>query len=485
MRWLAFSRGLAVWALSAFAASAVGATELPPEGHCPGDPGVSPVTGAGSPPPAEDTLDATRAPLQLRPGTTLSYTDLPHLRALLPPEVWSHRDAFFFDGMRLTLGPCHRRFAPSTAFAAATRARGGDARVDGDGNLADDLGGLPFAIEAIAPDAPDAGARWAWNLERRDRGAGSIGSFRIVDLPDARRLAGHVEPQTFSGTFFFVPADGGDRNRWIAGGELRDPPDARLLAWRQYRLRTADRDARRPDDVFVYLPALRKMRRGVGSRSDGIFVPRYRVAGPGNARVVPYGQGGRLGAIEAGHAGAIAVAEDIDRGFTGLALRPNAWTWRVVAEGAVIAPLNARVPGWPLREGRNYGPSGLSLASDTWDVRWAIAIEGRARDPERPLPRVTVWLDAQTVQPLYVIRRTQSGALREVGVLAHRYTGDDPDAATRPSGASASAFHPVAAAFLALPSGGWRRESWDTRSVALDPVERRALLSTDALTRGR
>jgi hypothetical protein len=185
-----------------------------------------------------------------------------------------------------------------------------------------------------------------------------------------------------------------------------------------------------------------------------------------------------------GNGFAIAVAEDIDRGFTGLALRPNAWSWRVVAEREVIAPLNARVEGWPLRENRNYGPSGLSLASETWDVRWAVVIEGRAHERDAPAPRVTYWVDAQTAQPLFVMRRSATGALREVGVLVHRYSGDAARDPAFPSGEAANVFDPVAAAFLTLPSGGWRRESWDARSVPVDPRELRALLSTDGLVRG-
>jgi hypothetical protein len=236
--------------------------------------------------------------------------------------------------------------------------------------------------------------------------------------------------------------------------------------------------------VFVYVPDLRKTRRAVGARGDGMFVPRYSAAGQGNARVIPYSQGGRLGTIEAGHGSALATAEDSERGFAGLALRPNAWAWRVVAQREVLAPLNARTEGWPLRDDRDYGPSGLSLASETWDVRWAVVIEGRARDDGVASPRVTYWVDAQTAQPLYAMRRSASGALREVGVLAHRYSADVARYPTFPDGSAARVFDPVAAAFLALPSGGWRRESWDSRSVPLNEVELRSLLSTDALLRG-
>lgn len=475
---------LATAALCLIAPIAAISTELPPEGRCLGAAGGE---GAG------DAIDATHAPP--RTGSVIEYAALPAIRALLPSEVWQHRDALFFDGMRLTIGACHRRFAASIAFTAESREFAGRARLDDAGNLHDHIAGLPFAAEAIDASAPDAGVRWAWNLEWRYRGAGPAGSFRIFDLPDERLLASRTLPQLFVGNFFVIQTaaradlrrhqeSASRTNSWVAGGEFREPPDARHLAWRQYRSREADHDARRADEVFVYLPDLRKMRRAAGARSDGVFMPRYRAAGQDNARVLPYGQGGRLSTIEAGHGGALAVAEDIERGFTGLALRPNAWTWRVVAEREVLAPLNARSEGWPLHEGRNYGPSGLSLASDTWDVRWAVVIEGRAHATNTPTPRVTYWVDAQTAQPLYAMRRTAAGALREVGVLAHRYSADTAHYPAFPNGDAANVFDPVAAAFLTLPSGGWRRESWDTRSVPVDGKEIRALLSTDALTRG-
>jgi len=477
-RWLGLVLGLLVVTSSATA-------ELPTEGRCPGE--ANERVGG-------DAIDATRAPL--RTGTVIEHGALASLRSLLPNEIWQHREVFFFDGMHLTIGACHRRYATSRSFAAASVAYAGRARLDAEGHLIDHVAGLPFAPESIASTAPDAGARWAWNLERRYRGAGPIGSFRLLDLPDPRVLASRTSAQVFEGDFFFVQtgarADlsshqvGNARsNIWVAGGSFQEPPDARHLAWRQFRALESSSDAGRVDEVFLYLPDLRKMRRAAGARSEGMFVPRYRAGGHGNARAVPYGQGGRLGSIEAGHASTLAVGEDIGRGFTGLALRPNAWSWQLVEERELIAPLNARTEGWPLRDGRNHGLSGLSLASDTWDVRWAIAIEGRAKHTDAPFPRVTHWVDAQTAQPLYVIQRAASGSVREIGVLAHRYSADVARYPAFPSGEPANAFDPVAAAFLTLPSGGWRRESWDARSVPLDDAELRALISTDALTRGR
>ena len=460
-------------------AQAAPAGELPPEGRCGG------TTTAIE-------LDASRAPL--RSGDVVDRAAVGSLRDFLPAEIWAHRDTFFFDGMQLTIGACHRRYPASRAYEDATRARAGNARLDAEGNLSDHAAGMPFPPETLDANAADAGARWAWNLERRHRGAGPRGEFRLLDLPSAAPLARRALPQAFVGEFFFAQtgqrADlAGFRERaargssWVAGGSFREPTDARGLAWRQYRATEAARDGRRADDVFVFVPDLRKTRRAASAHADGMFVPRYRAAGQGNARAIPYAQGGRLGSVEAGHAGALAATEDIARGFSAFALRPNAWVWRVVAERELLAPLNARNEGWPLRAGRNYGPSGLSLASDTWDLRWAVAIEGRARSEGVPLPLVTLWLDAQTAQPLFVVRRDASGALRELGVLAHRYSGDVPSYPALPNGEAANVFDPVAEAFLVLPGGGWRRESWGVRSLPLEADALRRLLSTDALSR--
>ncbi|MBM4383137.1 MAG: DUF1329 domain-containing protein [Deltaproteobacteria bacterium] len=247
MRPAAFASVLLVFGLRALA------TELPPEGRCPG------ARAAG----ASAEVDATHAPL--RSGDVIEHAALLRVRDLLPPEIWRHRDAFFFDGMRLTIGACHRRYAASAAFEEATRANAGNARLDADANLPAHAAGLPFPPASIDAGAPDAGARWEWNLERRYRGAGPRGSFRLLDLADARALASRTTAQLFSGEFFFAQtarradlANGRDRAGrnadWVAGGAFREPGDARDLAWRQYRARESATDSRRADDVSCICP---------------------------------------------------------------------------------------------------------------------------------------------------------------------------------------------------------------------------------------
>ena len=114
-------------------------------------------------------------------------------------------------------------------------------------------------------------------------------------------------------------------------------------------------------------------------------------------------------------------------GMAGLALRPNAYVWRMIGERDVLALINSNQQGWPKNESRNYGYSGLSFASDRWDVRWAVVIEGALREKNEALRTVLIYLDYQTLQPLYWITRTDKRRLMEIGVMAHRFTGDGQD----------------------------------------------------------
>ena len=461
----------------------------PPEGRCPARnavPGAPPEVDSGG--------------LIVQEGAFVGFEQLLGVNGLFPPEVWHHRDVFFFEGMRMEVGWCHRRYPTALFYAEASAAFAGRARLDEHGNLLDYVAGLPFPPETIDPTAPDAGLRWAWNFEERYRGAGPIGRFRLVDLPDPRLGT----PQTYLGDFFLVRTGHradlaasdyrvpeSTQTSWVAGGRFLEPFDARNLAWRQIRPRDAQTDWSRPDETFVYVPELRKARRAASGWVDGVYTPRYRVAGQNDGGLVPFNRGGSeyapdLGLITTNAGKSIAATEDIRRGFVGLALRPNAYTWTVVAEREVLAPLNGNAPGWPGNEDRNYGPWGLALASDRWDVRWAVVLHGKARREIEGMAAVTLWLDWHTQQPLYFMTHKKNGTLLDVGILVHRFSGDTPRYAAWPSGEPAHVFDPVAAAFYFVPGGGsgWRRESYDVRSLPLEPGEIRKLTSTDELMKG-
>ncbi len=469
-------------ALGAAASSAA----PPPPGRCPT------LSGGQEPEGAQDAL-----PAPLREGQTVGFSELLSLRELLPPEVWKNRHVFFHEGMRLEIGPCHRVYPTTPWFAAATAEHAGRAWIDDAGNLRDYAAGQPFPPEAIDPEAPEAGTLWAWNFEQRYRGSGPVGSFRILDLPS--RLG---RPETYEGTFFQVRtghrADlaesehrvpGVKDRTWVAGGSFDEPFNARHLAWRQLRPEATEQQFSEPDDTFVYVPTMRKVRRAATQWVDGLYMPRYRVSGvDGGGGGLPFGAGeyGPQGSIQPTAALSIAATEHLRKGFVGLSLRPNAYQWRYLGEQEVLAPLNGSRPGYPESPNRNYGESGLSLGSDRWDVRWAVVIEGRARRVAEDVGYLKLYIDYQTQQPLFVVSLRPSRALLDVGILVHRFSGDLPRYPEWPERGPANVFDPVAASFFDAGEGGsgWRRESYDLKSVPVEPDKMRRMTTTDSLARG-
>ncbi len=194
---------------------------------------------------------------------------------------------------------------------------------------------------------------------------------------------------------------------------------------------------------------------------------------------------GPTGTLNPTSAQSAAQAEHVPIGFTTFAIRPNAYVWRVLGEREVLAPLNGSRPGYPKSLERNFGPSGLSVASDRWDVRYAVVIEGEARRRGDGFDRITIYVDYQTQQPLYWIKKRRNRRLIEVGIPVHRFSGDVWDYPSWPDGSRAWVFDPVAAVFHnAEDASGWRRESYDVQSLPPDPSKIGRYVSSDSLLRG-
>jgi hypothetical protein len=461
----------------------------PPEGECPS------VVGAPLLEEGKGLVDAP--PVLLKEGMAVEVDRLLMLRRLLPAVIWQHREVFFYEGMRMEIGSCHARYPVFSPYRAASERFRGQPKLDDANNLEDYTAGQPFLPEDIDPEDEQAAARWAWNLEQRYRGAGFRGSFRITEIP--AQIGGIL---TYEGEFFRLQtghrtdlADQGysipdqEKVAWAAGGEFLRPFDARHLAWRQFRSRESLSDFELADSTFVYVPSMRKPRRGATNWVDGLYIPLYTGGGEGAGGSMLYGEpnSGAGGNVSPTAGLSIAISEDKGHGLTGLSLRPNAYAWRLLGEQAVLAPLNAAQNGYPQDPKRNFGPSGLSVASDRWDVRWAVIIEGALRLTGTELRTVEIWIDYQTQQPLYWITRGSKRRLLDVGVLVHRWSGDIQGYPEWLGGIPANVFEPVAAVFYNAISGGggWRRESYDVRSTPFDEAELRSMTSADDLGRGR
>jgi hypothetical protein len=167
-------------------------------------------------------------------------------------------------------------------------------------------------------------------------------------------------------------------------------------------------------------------------------------------------------------------------------IRPNAWVWTSGGLRDVLAPANVRAAGYPPEPSRNFGPSGLSLASDRWELRRAVVLQGKRREPDGVVAGVSLWIDALTLQPLYWVSRRGNKSVYEVGIFAHRFSGDDRKAAQW-QGNGVNAFGtmvPVAQSFtVAGEGGGWRRESYLLASEPPATEETQDYLSVQGLQR--
>lgn len=448
-------------------APAQGAWVIPPEGDC--------SAGGGL---ASGPFQDAAPPLPFVPGQTLGAEQLDALRVYLPPEIWEHRDRFFFDGMQVEIGPCFRDYQPPDFFWEATAANAGKVRLLENGGLENHEAGLPFPPAGIQVGEPQAGQKWAWNFQRRYRGAGMRGRFRIEDLLGKR---GRVEP--FEGEIFQVQllaradrASAGyrfpdaERYEWAAGGRFAEPFELRDFAWLQFRPADSPRVPGRSDDLHLWVPALGKARRAPAGEVEGLFTPVVKVG-------VSWPDGDR----------GVSQIEPKRSGFEGLELRPLLYDFEVLGIQDVLTPINAQRAAYPVDPNRGFGATALSWASDRWDLRRSLILEGRRRGSVAPgRARFRMWVDLQTLQPLYYSSYDGNGQRIDVGYFVGRWSEDRgdypawPDSAERPVRVVDSA----GAAFVNLKLGSaWRRESWEMVSVPEADAKVRRDISLQSLQR--
>ena len=62
-------------------------------------------------------------------GDVITMDKIESLKAFLPPEFWSNRDFFFYEGMQLQIGPFFRDYTPAPEYLAATEQFKGQSRL--------------------------------------------------------------------------------------------------------------------------------------------------------------------------------------------------------------------------------------------------------------------------------------------------------------------------------------------------------------------
>jgi len=336
------------------------------------------------------------------PGASPASGDatLAWLAPHLPEPVWQHRAIFFPPGVRPELAATSD-LSPPPEWWDATRRHGDSVRLEADGRLTGYVAGQPFLTDAIDCAAPDAGPRIAWSFEHRWRGAGERGRFRVSHWDGGERIADPVEGELARVQAAhrvepaYLEAHGGDlfpsdRRMRVLVLELDAPFVQRGIRIVRYRYKT-ERD--RPDDLWAYVPTRRRIQRLKGDH--------FTEAIPGTDLVL----------------------ED----WEGLASPVRAHRWRCVGEREVMAVVRTRVSAWPDLDDPRFGSSGLSLANDRFELRRAVVVRAEPRDPAHPYAWKTLYLDRQTLEPLYLLAYDRAGVLLRVGVFAGGWSGDVPD----------------------------------------------------------
>jgi len=319
----------------------------------------------------------------------------------LPPEIWAHRALFFEPETRIEIGPPQRDYSPPAAFGGASEG----ARLGPDGSLLGHVAGQPFDDPGASCDRdPAAGFKIVWNVEHRWRGAGEHAHFRISWWDRGERVGAALEGREKSVAFAhrldlarFTEREAAnfrrDPREWGLYAVVDHPAEARGTSLWCYRYRSAEGvHPLRPDDCWVYAPALRRVRRSQ-RRS--------------HARALP----------------AFPQPLATRRGFG----EPAAgYRWQCLAGRALLVPVDRAGRGYPQDPAADFGASGLSFAPGGLEMRETVRVRGIPRDPAHPYTRWELVVDRQTSRVVYGFVWDDLGELSRIHWHAAVWSEDDP-----------------------------------------------------------
>jgi hypothetical protein len=402
----------------------------------------------------------------LKPGDVVTFDGVDALQRYLPKEFWDNRDFFFYEGMQLRIGAVHADYSPPPAYQNATKANQGKASIGADGSMAGYVSGQPFPGVDCKGD-PDAGVKIAWNFDRRWDGEGGATQFiysywdRGERLPlyyegKSRRvwMSGRAEPdyQASGGDIFR-----GEQRKRVFGIEVEAPFDSRGLTLLTYRYKGSERPLAdtHNDDTWVYSPTLRRVRRiSSAQRSDAV-------------------------------AGTDFTFDDL---FSFDGIIPQ-YTWKCLGTREVIAPMNSQVKGYPYEKEHGFGPFGLSYADDVWDVRKAVALELAPRNKDHPYSKKVIYIDEQSMEPLYSFAYDRKGELWKLIWHNHRWSEDPGFTEYKgwPGVEKPRDVTPVSDVVVNVQTGtGNRIEYWDRNGTPFDSKGAlRRYIDQNRLTKGR
>ena len=366
---------------------------------------VSPSMPAASEPDVAAVADDAVGS-ELREGEVITFDDIAKLQKYLPPELWPHRDFIFYEGMRLEIGPRFADYSPPPVFQDATKANLGKSKIGPEGSLEGYVAGEPFPLDQIdCKGDPEAGIKIAWSFDYRWEGAGreAVGRYTYWDRGEQLPLYYEGSGRTIMLSHRPEPqyaSKGGDlfrgekrKSAFVVGVDA--PFDAKGIAVLNYRYKSSDGPpaAAKNDDTWVYVPTLRRVRRiSTAQRTDAV-------------------------------SGTDFTFDDLN-GFAGI---PPQYEWKCLGEQDVLATVNTRVKAYPYTRDHNFGPYGLSVADDRWELRHTLKFQFEPKNADHPYVRKIMYIDKNTAEILYSFAYDRKDELWKIIYHNKRWSEDAKD----------------------------------------------------------
>ena len=419
-----------------------------------------------SPALAQQAEDAIGAP-SFKQGDVITLDKVDSLKNFLPPEFWANRDFFFYEGMKLEIGPFFADYSPSDAYKAATQKFAGKSKIGPDASLESYTAGQPFPMEQVDCKAdPQAGTKIIWNFDQRWTGDGTAASYyysywdRGEELPlyyegtsKTVKLSQRVEPE-------YLDTNGGDifrgeKRKTAFGVEVTAPFDARGIMLMTYRYKDSEKPTAQTknDDTWVYVPTLRRVRRiSSAQRTDAV-------------------------------SGTDFTFDDL-LSFSGIVPQ---YTWACLGEMDILAPANSKVKAYPYTRDHNFGPYGLSYADDNWELRKAVKIRFVPNNSDHPYHHKDIYIDKQAMEPLYSFAYDQKEELWKILWHNHRWSKDFPEYKPWAGVPEPRDLRTVSDTIVNVQTGtGNRIEFWDGNGTPLASKGKvRRYIDVGRLTKGR
>ncbi|MCE2390216.1 MAG: DUF1329 domain-containing protein [Proteobacteria bacterium] len=310
--------------------------------------------------------------IQIAAGDVLTAADWEKIAPLIPD---GYEQFIRWDGMRIEVQPSGD-YAPYEAYQTATRENAGKASLDADGNLVGYVSGYPFPPEEVAVDEPEAGRKMAGKVNWNPRGVGlelDPIDWRIIKRGTmVRRLWSYYWRLYFCNKPEYAEMPNGcltsDTNiEWKEFNHFTEPFDVKDTMLILHRYLDATKD-----DAWIYLPALRRVRRfGATQKSDALL-------------------------------GTEAALDD----FWGFTNKVPERTWRYLGKTKVLAGMNV-----DLDVSDFGGPEGWYPLHKHYEVRDAYVLEAVPLEETHPYSRSVLYLDTQQLNNLYTQHYDRDGQL--------------------------------------------------------------------------